>query len=36
METSLTIAEEGLHNIDLSSALRAFEEGGIFFLPHLL
>jgi hypothetical protein len=27
---------EGLQNLGLCSALRAFEQGGIFILPHLL
>jgi hypothetical protein len=31
-----TIAGEGLQNLDLCSALRAFEQGGIFIVPHLL
>jgi hypothetical protein len=35
METSL-FAGEGLENLGLSSALRAFEQGGIFIVPHLL
>ena len=34
METS--IAGEGLQNFGLCSALRAFEQGGIFIMPHLL
>jgi hypothetical protein len=33
---SLTIAGEGLQNFDLCSALRAFEQGGIFIVLHLL
>jgi hypothetical protein len=33
---SLLIAGEGLQNIGLFSALRAFEQGGIFIVPHLL
>jgi hypothetical protein len=33
---SLTIAGEGLQNLGLCSALRAFEQGGIFIVPHLL
>jgi hypothetical protein len=32
----ITIAGEGLHNLGLCSALRAFEQGGIFIVPHLL
>jgi hypothetical protein len=32
----VTIAGEGLHNLGLCSALRAFEQGGIFIVPHLL
>jgi hypothetical protein len=35
METS-PIAGEGLQNLGLFSALRAFEQGGIFIVPHLL
>jgi hypothetical protein len=31
-----TIAGEGLQNLGLRSALRAFEQGGIFIVPHLL
>jgi hypothetical protein len=31
-----TIAGEGLQTLGLSSALRAFEQGGIFILAHLL
>jgi hypothetical protein len=30
------IAGEGLQNLSLCSALRAFEQGGIFIVPHLL
>jgi hypothetical protein len=33
---SLTIVGEGLQNLGLCSALRAFEEEGIFIVPHLL
>ena len=29
-------AGEGLQNLGLCSALRAFEQGGIFIVPHLL
>jgi hypothetical protein len=32
----VTIAGKGLQNLDLCSALRAFEQGGIFIVPHLL
>jgi hypothetical protein len=32
----VTIAGEGLQNLGLCSALRAFEQGGIFIMPHLL
>jgi hypothetical protein len=32
----VTIANEGLQNLGLSSALRAFEQGEIFIVPHLL
>jgi hypothetical protein len=32
----VTIAGEGLLNLGLCSALRAFEQGGIFIVPHLL
>ena len=32
----VTNAGEGLQNLGLCSALRAFEQGGIFFVPHLL
>ena len=32
----VTIAGEGLQNLGLCSALRAFEKGGIFIVPHLL
>jgi hypothetical protein len=32
----VTIAGEGLQNLGQSSALRAFEQGGIFIVPHLL
>jgi hypothetical protein len=32
----LTIAGEGLQNLGLCSALRAFEQGGIFIVPRLL
>jgi hypothetical protein len=33
---AVTIAGEELQNLDLCSALRAFEQGGIFIVPHLL
>jgi hypothetical protein len=32
----VTIAGEGLQNLGLCSALRAFEQGGLFIVPHLL
>jgi hypothetical protein len=32
----VTIANEGLQNSSLCSALMAFEQGGIFIMPHLL
>jgi hypothetical protein len=32
----VTIAGEGLQNLGLCSALRAFEQGGVFIVPHLL
>jgi hypothetical protein len=32
----VTITVEELQNLSLCSALRAFEQGGIFFVPHLL
>jgi hypothetical protein len=32
----VTIAGEGLKNVGLISALRAFEQEGIFIVPHLL
>jgi hypothetical protein len=32
----ITIAGEGLQNLGLSLALRAFEQGGIFIMSHLL
>jgi hypothetical protein len=32
----VNIAGEGLQNLGLCSALRAFEQGGIFIVPHLL
>jgi hypothetical protein len=32
----VSIASGGLQNLGLSSALRAFEHGGIFIVPHLL
>jgi hypothetical protein len=31
-----TIAGEGLQNLSLCLALRAFEQGGIFIVPYLL
>ena len=32
----VTITGEGLHNLGLCPALRAFEQGGVFIVPHLL
>jgi hypothetical protein len=32
----VTITGEELQNLGLCSALRAFEQGGIFIVPHLL
>jgi hypothetical protein len=32
----ITITGEGLQNLGLCSALRAFKQGGIFIVPHLL
>jgi hypothetical protein len=32
----VTIAGEGLRNLGLCTALRTFEEGGIFIVPHML
>jgi hypothetical protein len=32
----VTIADEGLQNLGLCSALKALEQGGIFIVPHLL
>jgi hypothetical protein len=32
----VTIVGEGLKKLGLCSALRAFEQGGIFIVPHLL
>ena len=32
---NVTIGGEGLQNLDLFFVLRAFEEGGIFIVPHL-
>jgi hypothetical protein len=32
----IIIAGEGLQILGLCSALRAFEQGGIFIVPHLL
>jgi hypothetical protein len=32
----VTIAGEGLQNLGLCSAIRAFEQGRIFIVPHLL
>jgi hypothetical protein len=33
---NITITGEGLQNLGLSSALGAFEQGGIFIVPQLL
>jgi hypothetical protein len=33
---SLTITGEGLQNLGLCSALRAFKQAGIFIVPQLL
>jgi hypothetical protein len=35
-DVDITIADEGLQNLGLCSALRAFEQGGIFIVQHLL
>jgi hypothetical protein len=32
----VTIASEGLQNLGLCSVLRAYEQGGIFIVQHLL
>jgi hypothetical protein len=32
----VTITGEGLQNLGLCLALRTFEQGGIFIVPHLL
>jgi hypothetical protein len=32
----VTITGEGLQNLGLCWALRAFEQGGIFIVPHML
>jgi hypothetical protein len=32
----VTIAGEGLQNLSLCSALKAFEQGGIFIMPQLM
>jgi hypothetical protein len=32
----VTIASEGLQTLGLCSALRAFKQGGVFIVPHLL
>jgi hypothetical protein len=34
--TYVTITDEGLQNLSLCSALRAFEQGGFSIVPHLL
>jgi hypothetical protein len=33
---NITIAGEGLQKLGLCSVLTAFEQGGIFIVPHLL
>jgi hypothetical protein len=33
---SISLTGEGLQNLGLCSALGAFEQGGIFIVPHLL
>jgi hypothetical protein len=35
MYGDVNIAGEGLQNVSICSALRAFEQGGIFIVPHL-
>jgi hypothetical protein len=35
-DVNITIASDGLQNLGLCTALRAFEQGGIFIVPHLL
>jgi hypothetical protein len=32
----VTIADGGLQNLGICSALKAFEQGGIFIMPQLL
>jgi hypothetical protein len=36
MYGDVTIAGEGMQNLGLRSALRTFEQGRIFIVPHLL
>jgi hypothetical protein len=36
MHGDVTITGEGLQNLGLCSALRVFEQGGIFIVPYLL
>jgi hypothetical protein len=36
LHRDVTITGEGLQNSGLYSALRAFDQGGIFIVPHLL
>jgi hypothetical protein len=36
LHVDVTIAAEGLLNLGLFLALRVFEQGGIFIVPHLL
>jgi hypothetical protein len=35
-DVTVTITSEGLQNLGLCLARRAFEQGGIFIVPHLL
>jgi hypothetical protein len=36
LNEDISIAREGLENLNLCSALRASEQAGIFIVPHLL
>jgi hypothetical protein len=36
LNTDVTIAGEGLQNLDLCSAFGAFEQEWVFFVPYLL
>jgi hypothetical protein len=36
LHRDVTIAGEDLQNLGLCTALMAFEQGGIFIVPHLL